>query len=53
VAASGILKDTYEATERPYALNASFNAFGAQLKGNAIIDHIFTTNNFSVKKWEY
>jgi len=51
IATSGLLKDTYKSVERPYALNTSFNGFGASVKGNDIIDHIFTTGTFSVTKW--
>jgi endonuclease/exonuclease/phosphatase family metal-dependent hydrolase len=51
VANSGLLKDTYRQVKQPYASNASFNAFGKQLNGNQIIDHIFVTDKFQVKKW--
>ncbi|CAM3744626.1 endonuclease/exonuclease/phosphatase family protein [Mucilaginibacter galii] len=51
VATSGLLKDTYQGVEHPYVLNTSFNGFGASVKRNNIIDHIFTTGAFSVTKW--
>ena len=51
VANSGFLKDTYKQVEQPYANNASFNAFGKQLEGDRIIDHIFVTDHFKVNKW--
>ncbi len=51
VANSGLIADTYKQAKNPYAVNASFNAFGKKLDGNEIIDHIFTTKNFKVQKW--
>ncbi|QNF32234.1 endonuclease/exonuclease/phosphatase family protein [Adhaeribacter swui] len=51
VANSGQLYDTYKAAKNPYALNASFNAFGKKLDGQEIIDHVFTTKDFKVQKW--
>ncbi|MCW3089879.1 MAG: endonuclease [Ferruginibacter sp.] len=51
LANSTILKDSYKEVKYPYANNASFNAFGASLKSNEIIDHIFISNHFTVKKW--
>ena len=51
IATSGWLQDTYGRAEHPYTNNPSFHAFGHQLAGSEIIDHIFTTPNFSVKRW--
>lgn len=51
IATSGILKDTYEQTDHPYTNNPSFNGFGKQINGTEIIDHIFTTKHFTVKRW--
>jgi endonuclease/exonuclease/phosphatase family metal-dependent hydrolase len=51
VANSGILKDTYSQVINPYANNASFNGFKNGVPGDEIIDHIFTTGSFSVKRW--
>jgi endonuclease/exonuclease/phosphatase family metal-dependent hydrolase len=51
LANSGLLKDAYRQVERPYANNASFNAFGKQSDRKEIIDHIFTTHHFKVRKW--
>lgn len=51
LASSGILKDTFKGVKYPYANNASFNGFGAVRDRNEIIDHIFTTKQFDVKKW--
>lgn len=51
LANSEILKDTYREAKYPYANNSSFNSFGKNLNGMAIIDHIFMSKHFSVKKW--
>ncbi|HEY1111937.1 MAG TPA: endonuclease/exonuclease/phosphatase family protein [Chitinophagaceae bacterium] len=51
LARSGVLKDTFRAAKRPYALNGSFNGFGKALTGKEIIDHIFTSSHFKVSKW--
>ena len=51
LAASPMIKDSYTQVKYPYANNASFNGFGAQLKSNEIIDHVFVTNQFTVQKW--
>lgn len=51
LATSGLVSDTYNHVDYPYANNSSFNAFGASVKGMEIIDHIFTTNQFTVQKW--
>ncbi|MGF7037877.1 endonuclease/exonuclease/phosphatase family protein [Mucilaginibacter lappiensis] len=51
VATSGLMVDTYSKTARPYANNASFNGFKRSVPGNEIIDHIFTTEAFVVKRW--
>ena len=52
IANSGLLKDTYFQVKYPYANNASFNGFGTtKPDNNEIIDHIFITDNFTVKKW--
>lgn len=51
VANSGLVKDTYKQVDHPYQNNASFNAFGKQLEGKNIIDHVFVTNHFKVNKW--
>jgi endonuclease/exonuclease/phosphatase family metal-dependent hydrolase len=48
---SGWLKDTYKQVTHPYANNGSFNGFGASLQRTEIIDHIFVTAPFTVKKW--
>lgn len=50
---SGLLKDTYDQVDTHYANNASFNAFGSKraLNSDEIIDHIFTTQQWTAKKW--
>lgn len=51
VAGSGIVKDTYQKAENPYAISGSFNGFGSAVKSNDVIDHIFVSKQFSVEKW--
>ena len=51
IATSGVLKDTYDQVPYPYTNNPSFQAFGKQLAGDEIIDHIFTTKNFKALRW--
>jgi endonuclease/exonuclease/phosphatase family metal-dependent hydrolase len=50
IANSGVLKDSYKAVANPYANNGSFNSFKTPTS-NAIIDHIFSTKQFTVKKY--
>jgi endonuclease/exonuclease/phosphatase family metal-dependent hydrolase len=51
LANSGILKDSFKEVKYPYANNSSFNAFGATVGKNDIIDHIFISSKFAVNKW--
>ena len=51
IVTSGLLKDTYDQAPYPYAFHTSFQAFGKQISGNEIIDHIFITKEFKVKRW--
>jgi endonuclease/exonuclease/phosphatase family metal-dependent hydrolase len=51
IANSSVLKDTYGEVEFPYAPNGSFNAFNNSRKSTEIIDHIFLSKHFGVKKW--
>lgn len=51
IANSNILKDTYKEVKYPYANNASFNSFGSTKGKMDVIDHIFITNHFTVRKW--
>ncbi|WP_243749216.1 endonuclease/exonuclease/phosphatase family protein [Mucilaginibacter agri] len=51
IANSGVLKDTHGEAKHAYDNNTSFNDFGKQLQDKEIIDHIFTTKQFTVKRW--
>lgn len=51
VANSGLLSDTYQQVQYPYALSNSFNGFGANLNGVAIIDHVFVSQHFKANQW--
>jgi endonuclease/exonuclease/phosphatase family metal-dependent hydrolase len=51
IANSGILKDTYKEAKYPYANNPTFQDFGKEISGTELIDHIFVSKNFSVKRW--
>jgi endonuclease/exonuclease/phosphatase family metal-dependent hydrolase len=48
---SGKLKDAYELSPVKYAENGTFNAFNAENKSKGRIDHIFLSNDFSVKRY--
>jgi endonuclease/exonuclease/phosphatase family metal-dependent hydrolase len=50
IANSGVLKDSYKSVANPYANNGSFNSFKTPTS-SAIIDHIFSTKQFTVKKY--
>jgi len=49
--ASELLDDTYKQVQYPYSANGSFNGFGKNISAPGIIDHIFTTKHFIVKRW--
>lgn len=51
IANSGVLRDTYREVKYPYVNNGTFQNFGRNLNANDIIDHIFITQHFSVKRW--
>ena len=51
VEASDLFDDTYKQVQYPYAGNGSFNGFGKNITSPAIIDHIFITKHFMVKRW--
>ena len=51
LAKSDLLTDTYHQVEHPYQNNSSFNAFGADMKGFAVIDHVFVTKGFTASRW--
>jgi len=48
---SGIVKDAYTLAADPYVNNGSFNSFRTNNPSNDIIDHIFVTDQFTVKKY--
>lgn len=50
IANSNVLSDTYRAVETPYANNGSFNSFRTP-SSTDIIDHIFVSRQFAVKRW--
>ena len=51
LATSGWLLDTYDRAPFRYDSNPSFNGFGKQVGGSEVIDNIFTSGHFSVKRW--
>jgi len=48
---SEMLDDTYKQVNFPYANNGTFNAFGKNVEASGIIDHIFVSKHFIVKRW--
>jgi endonuclease/exonuclease/phosphatase family metal-dependent hydrolase len=51
LANSGLLKDAYQSVKNPYANNGSFNGFGATIDQKKIIDHVFVSKQFNIRKW--
>ncbi|MEO8821302.1 MAG: endonuclease/exonuclease/phosphatase family protein [Ginsengibacter sp.] len=51
IASSGILKDTYNETKTRLENNPTYQDFGKAIKDTEVIDHIFVTKDFFVKKW--
>lgn len=51
IAESGMVKDAYNLAEIKYANNGTFNAFDPQRFTKDRIDHIFVSNDFSVKRY--
>lgn len=51
IAQSGILEDTYKLAKDPYTNNGTFNGFGKNLASDEMIDHIFVSKQFTVKRW--
>jgi endonuclease/exonuclease/phosphatase family metal-dependent hydrolase len=51
IANSQILRDTYKEVKYPYVNNGTFQNFGRNYTTGDIIDHIFVTRHFSVKRW--
>ena len=48
---SQVLKDALDLAPHPYINNGSFNSFGANNATKDIIDHIFISSHFSVRKY--
>lgn len=48
---SNLLTDSYSLVQFPYVTTNTFNGFGNNLNGTAIIDHVFVTKQFEVKRW--
>ncbi len=51
IANSTTLRDTYREVKYPYVNNGSFQNFGRNFTKADIIDHIFISSQFSVKRW--
>ena len=51
LAQSAILKDASSLVDHPYINNPSFNSWGKESEENKMIDHIFVSREFSVKKY--
>ncbi len=51
IANSGVLKDSFREVKYPYVNNGSFQNFGRNFNTSDIIDHIFISSHFEVKKW--
>lgn len=52
LATSDLLKDTYDKAMLKFEFNPSFHAFGKQLEGNEVIDHIFISqHDCKVQRW--
>ena len=50
LATSGLLTDVFTKVKFPYANNSSMNNFKTP-RGTTVIDHIFTTKQFTASKW--
>jgi endonuclease/exonuclease/phosphatase family metal-dependent hydrolase len=50
IANAGVIKDSYDLAGFTYENNGSFNSFRTP-RGMEVIDHIFVTKHFTVKKW--
>lgn len=51
ISESGVLRDAYNLAEIKYINNGTFNAFDTQRFTKDRIDHIFVSNDFSVKRY--
>lgn len=50
-AASGLLKDCYEAAQQKFAVTGTFNDFGQDNPGPSRIDHVFVSPKFTVEHY--
>lgn len=48
---SDLFDDTFRQSPNSYAFNGTFNNYGKNLAAPEIIDHIFVTKHFMVKRW--
>ena len=51
IANSSIVKDSFREVPYPYMNNGSFQNFGKNFNAREIIDHIFISPHFKVKRW--
>lgn len=51
IAHSGVLKDSFREVKYPYVNNGSFQNFGRNFNTADIIDHVFISAHFAVKRW--
>lgn len=51
IAHSGVLKDSFREFKYPYVNNGSFQNFGRNFNTADIIDHVFISAHFLVKRW--
>ncbi len=51
IAESEQLKDSYRLASHPYLTTGSSNSFGRRLNHLSVIDHIFVSKHFQVRKW--
>ncbi len=51
IADSRKLKDTYKLAKHPYAFNPSWQDFGKRIMLSDLIDHIFVSKKFKVRRW--
>lgn len=51
IAHSGVLKDSFREVKYPYVNNGSFQNFGRNFNTADIIDHVFISAHFLVKRW--
>lgn len=48
---SELFDDAFRRVPYPYAFNGTFNGFGRNITSDEIIDHIFVSKQFIVKRW--